>query len=103
MLDLDPNVAGVDTLYVADDRTTNSFGGLEKFIFDGTSWNYQYTINAGLAALPVQALRAVTGAPDGNGNVVLYAITAKDPPASNEVMIVVDTGCPTGTDGGPRC
>jgi len=99
MLDLDPNVAGVDTLYVADDRTPSSFGGLEKFVFDGAAWNYRYTLSVGLNPL-AQALQAVTGAPDGNGHVVLYGVTHGEPPTPNWVVTVVDTGCPTGDEPG---
>ncbi|HBW51105.1 MAG TPA: CHRD domain-containing protein [Herpetosiphon sp.] len=36
-LDREPSVAGVDTLYVVDDTSTN----LRKFSFDGTTWTLQ--------------------------------------------------------------
>jgi hypothetical protein len=37
LFDLNPGVAGVDTLYLADDRV-NATGGVQKWTFDGTTW-----------------------------------------------------------------
>src|SRR5262249_16185969 len=38
LLDLLAGVPGVDTLYVADDRTAANGGGVQKWTFDGTTW-----------------------------------------------------------------
>ena len=54
-LDLDPNVAGVDTLYVADDATVANNGGIRKFAFDGTNWLFR-----GKANLSTQQFRGLT-------------------------------------------
>jgi len=95
-----------DTVYIADDRHPGvTLGGLQKFVRDTDPGSltfgqltYRYTLNAGLQPLPVQALRAVTGRLDGDGHPVLYAITAVDPPESNRLVTVTDTGCPTGLE-----
>jgi hypothetical protein len=96
-----------DTVYIADDRTPGALGGLQKFVRDTDpesltfgQLTYRYTLNAGLQPAPVQALRAVTGRLGDNGHPVLYAITAVDPPESNRLVTVTDTGCPTGTEPG---
>ena len=39
--DRNPSVAGVDTLYVADDRTAANGGGIQKWSFNGTSWTLE--------------------------------------------------------------
>lgn len=80
-----------NTMYLADDRDELSFGGLEKFTFDGTNWVHQYTLNQGIYDVPgQQMLRAVTGGLDGQGNPVLYAITAQD--GDSRLVTVTDTG-----------
>ena len=94
-----------DTVYLADDRHPEALGGLQKFVrnLDPQSpafgkFQYKYTLNAGLAPTPAQALRAVTGKREG-AHVVLYAITADDYPPNN-LVTVTDTGCPTGAEAG---
>jgi hypothetical protein len=64
--------ASPSVLYVADDRTVASGGGLEKWTFDGTKWNLLYTLNSGLT----NGLRGLAGSPDLIGNENLYATTA---------------------------
>jgi hypothetical protein len=64
-------------LYVADDRTTAG-GGIEKWTFDGTNWNLQYSGLAGTAGL-----RSLTLA----GNGTLYGITT-----ANTLVSAIDTG-----------
>jgi hypothetical protein len=115
--------ANATTLYVADegpqDLTTDVNAGLQKWIFNGTSWVLAYTIQAGLnldrpysvPGYPAQydpavtGLRHLTGIVNGN-SVVLYATTSTysslgDPGADpNAVVQVVDqlsaTSLPTG-------
>ncbi len=73
-----------NTLYVADDRTIASGGGLQKWVFNGTSWALAYTLNSGLTA----GLRGLTGDVDGSGNVTFYATTADSITASAGNKIV---------------
>lgn len=41
-------IAGIDTLYIADDRNIASGGGIQKWTFDGNMWNLQATFTNGL-------------------------------------------------------
>lgn len=106
--------AGKDTLYVADegagdntyDAAANTYtaaaasatAGLQKWVFNGTSWTLAYTLSAGLnlgapytvrgypagdnaaTGLPwapaTDGLRNLTGRLNANGTVTLYAITS---------------------------
>jgi hypothetical protein len=77
----DPN-----TLYVADDRTPPSNGGIQKWTQSGGLWTLQYT----LAPTASSGVRGLTGAIVG-GSVVLYATTAA-PTTSNNLVSVVDNG-----------
>jgi len=86
-----------NTLYLADDRTEQAGpgGGLEKFVRDpGTgNWDYVYNLKQGLAIYPsMQLLRSVTGTKDALGNPVLYAITAEADAGGNRLVAVTDTG-----------
>ncbi|MEO7328976.1 MAG: hypothetical protein ABI193_10380, partial [Minicystis sp.] len=76
-------VAGLDTLYVADDRSAASGGGVQKWSFDGTIWTLITTFKGttgfrGLAAV-------VTGA-----NVTVLAVSTTA--SANEVLSFVDDG-----------
>ncbi len=73
--DLNSNVAGPDTLYVADNRTIASGGGIQKWTFDGTTWTLTTTFNSGLTA----GVFGVTGYVKPNGNVALFATTQESP------------------------
>jgi hypothetical protein len=69
-----------NNLWVADDRT-GAGGGLQHWLFDGTSWSLQYTIQrtgAGDRGLAV----------DNSGASPLFYVTTTD----NKVDLVVDTG-----------
>src|SRR5262249_21172704 len=84
-LDRDPMVAGLDTLYVADDRALASGGGIQKWTFNGITWSLANTFNSGLTT-GVRGLTAVvTGA-----NVTLIATTAAASP--NGLVVVGDDG-----------
>jgi len=65
--DLDNTVAGLDTLYVADDTNTAGVGGITKYALVGGSWTSKGTV--GTAA---DAYRGLTGVVTG-GNVQLFA------------------------------
>jgi hypothetical protein len=69
LADLSADVAGLDTLYVADDGT-GATAGLLKFSLVGGTWvaNGNLTVTGG-------GLRGLTGAVEGNGNVDLFATT----------------------------
>lgn len=58
LLDRDATVAGLDTLYYADDTTTT--GGLFKFSFDGTTWTAR-------GSSVLAGARGLTGGLSGNG------------------------------------
>lgn len=91
--------ANPTTLYVADEGYANLDGsgnlipdalaGLEKWSFNGTSWQLLYTIQNGLnlyqeqniPGYPVQTytygLRNMTGSNNGDGTVTIYAVTSQ--------------------------
>ena len=66
--DLDAGVAGVDTLYVADDTTNSTTaGGVSKYSLVGGTWVSNGVIAAGLTASPslVSGVRGLTGSVSG--------------------------------------
>ena len=77
----DPN-----TLYVADDRTTGSGGGIQKWTQSGGTWTLAYTMNTTLSA----GVRGLCGAVLPGGAVVLYATTAQS--SANQLVTVTDAG-----------
>jgi PEP-CTERM motif len=88
--------ASATTLYVGDEgdgvlgNAATSGGGLQKWTFDGTSWNLQYTLTSGLnlgakygvAGYPValdpatDGLRNIIGQVNGDGTVTIWAVTS---------------------------
>jgi hypothetical protein len=96
--------ADANTLYVADEGNgnlsdvgtpANRFAGLEKWTFDGTTWNLAYTLQNGLDlgvnytvsgtapdgssgsyTIATDGLRNLTGRVNGDGTVDLFAITS---------------------------
>ena len=77
--------ANSTTLYVADDRSATSSGGLQKWIFNGSSWSLAYTLNSGITA----GLRGLTATTDGAGNETLYATTAES--SANKLVSITDS------------
>lgn len=77
--DLNANVPGLDTLYVADDSTS---GGIRKFSLVGGQW----TLNSSLP-LGGQGARGLVGKVDG-GTVTLFASTSAS--SNNPIYKVVD-------------
>jgi autotransporter passenger strand-loop-strand repeat protein len=74
-VDLSPEsffFANANTLYVADGGVPKNGGvgdgGLQKWVFDGTQWNLQYTLSAGLNLVANSAASGTTG---------LYGLTGK--------------------------
>ena len=84
--DLDSGVAGVDTLYVADDANTVGTGGVRKFSLVGGTW----TAN-GIAGLESDAYRGLTGSVTG-GTVTLFAARKGGTAATGggEIVSLVD-------------
>lgn len=80
-LDRDASVAGVDTIYYADDRATSSGGGLYKYSFDGATWTARGAINTFSA-------RGLTGRVDG-ANAVLFATGTQA--AATAIYTLTDT------------
>lgn len=91
LLDLDAGVAGVDTLYTADDNTT--LGGLLKHSFDGTTWTAR-----GSAGAAADNYRGLTAVRQGS-NVILYAVRKGGGAAAGggEVVTLTDSSGSTGT------
>ncbi len=87
LLDRDTAVAGVDTLYLADDRAIASGGGVQRWNFSGTTWTLGATFNAGITS----GVRGVTAWGDGP-DVVIAAVTAES--ASRVVLFRDRPGLP---------
>jgi hypothetical protein len=79
--------AGIDTFYVADDRAAASGGGLQRWVFDGTTWTLSATINPGTG------LRGLTGGVTGS-TVTLYGTTTEG--SANRLVSITDVLSPTG-------
>jgi hypothetical protein len=111
LLDRDANISfdgtGLDTLYIAnlntiDTSNTNptgssNTGGIQKFTFDGTTWNQQITYNSGLSSdntVPVfGGINGLTFAGvDGSNNPILYATTRAGANVGNALVKLVDSG-----------
>jgi hypothetical protein len=73
-----------NTLYVADERVSGVglIGGVQKWTFDGTNWNYQYSAVLGAGA----GARGL--AVDANG--VIYATTTET--SQNRIVSLTDNG-----------
>jgi len=85
--DLNPNVAGIDTFYVADDRppAANTIN-VQKWTFGGTVWtqsakSWTYGSTAGV--------RGLSGYVNGSNQVVLYAVTTENP---SRLVTLTDDG-----------
>jgi VCBS repeat-containing protein len=83
--DLSADVAGVDTLYVADDRPTVSGGGLLKFSLVGGTWVDNGRASSGFTV----GLRGLAGETTGT-SVQFYATTAQT--TGNSIVTLIDTG-----------
>ena len=91
------NVAGVQTLYIADDRTSAG-GGIGKFTLSGGTWTNVWTVS-GLAHSPdggagITGIRGLAGYATGN-QVTLMATTGMGGDQPDQLLVMVDTG--TGT------
>lgn len=86
MFDLNPNVAGLDTLYIADNRTIALGGGVQKWIFNGATWSLATTFTSGLTTGP----QGITGYVRQDGNVALFVTTSES--TGNRLLSYVDNG-----------
>lgn len=93
MMDLDASVTGVDTLYVADDSSQGNGGGIQKWVFNGTTWTKIATFTNGTTT----GFRGVM-ATQGTGGVVVIGTTTET--NGNSIVKYLDDGQntnPTGT------
>jgi hypothetical protein len=86
LFDQSPAVPGVDLMYVADDRSVVTGGGIQKWTFNGTTWSLVTTFGAssGLST----GVRGITGLAY-NGNHVLAATTTGTP---SQLIVLTDDG-----------
>lgn len=84
LLDLSAAVSGPDTLYVADDRSPASGGGIQKYVFDGGTWSLVATWSDGTSG--VRGLAATSTAAG-----VRIAATTSDSSA-NKLITLLDDG-----------
>jgi hypothetical protein len=84
LLDLSAAIAGPDTLYIADDRSPASGGGIQKWTFDGFAWTLAATWSEGTAGV-----RGLAAIPSGAG-VRVVATTAES--TENKVITLFDDG-----------
>ena len=83
--DLTASVAGVDTVYVTDDRSVALGGGLLKFSLVGGTWVSNGTASVGLTT----GLRGLAGSTSGT-TVQFYATTTQT--NANQIVALTDTG-----------
>ncbi len=83
--DLSTDVAGVDTVYVTDDRSTATGGGLLKFSLVGGTWVDNGRAISGFTF----GLRGLAGETTGT-SVQFYATTAQS--NANSIVTLIDTG-----------
>ncbi len=77
--------ANPTTLYLADDRSIASSGGVQKWVLVGSTWTLSYTLTAGIST----GVRGLTGYVNSAGNTVLYATTTE---TSNRLVTLTDSG-----------
>ncbi len=77
-----------NTVYLADDGSAASLGGIQKWTLTAGTWSLQYTLlNTGAATT---AVRGLTGTIGAGGNAVLFATTSAS--NANNLITVTDTG-----------
>ncbi|MBK9266930.1 MAG: hypothetical protein IPM54_45045 [Polyangiaceae bacterium] len=82
LVDRLPAVAGVDTLYVADDRAILNGGGIQRWVYDGFSWLHETTFGDGTSGV-----RGLAAKIEGTG-VRIIATTSESP--TNRILSVFD-------------
>jgi hypothetical protein len=95
LMDLDASVTGLDTVYVADDSSQVNGGGIQKWVFNGTTWAKIATFTNGVTT---GGFRGVMALQSGN-NVIVLGTTSTES-SGNRIIEYVDDGvntAPTGT------
>jgi hypothetical protein len=82
LVDRLPGIAGVDTLYVADDRSIANGGGIQRWVYDGFSWTLETTFGDGTSGV-----RGLAATIEGTG-VRIVATTSESP--TNRILSVFD-------------
>jgi hypothetical protein len=68
---------GINTLYVADDRTVNGSGGIQRWTFDGAIWNNSGTITPpDITGTANVGIRGLTLSQNGS-SIALYGTTTE--------------------------
>lgn len=78
--------AGIDLLYIADDRTNGS-GGVQRWTLNNTTWTLAGTMSVGASS----GCRGLTGFASGS-NHVLIATTSEAGIAATRLVSLTDTG-----------
>lgn len=81
-VDRSGSIPGVDTLYVADDRSIANGGGIQRWVYDGSSWTNDLTFGDGTSGV-----RGLAAAVEGNG-VRIIATTSEA--AANRILSIFD-------------
>ncbi len=92
--DLDAGVAGVDTLYVADDTTNSTTnGGLRKYSLVGGTWVLNGLIAPGLSASPsvISGTRGLSGSVSGSTVTLFGTSNGTAGTVTDTIYSVVDT------------
>lgn len=95
LFDTDNN-GTLDRAYIADERTSNASGGINRFDFDGTTWNrtsaFRFNTTTGLlsdATSSVVSIRGLSGSYDSaSGTTTLYATTTET--TNNRLIRLLD-------------
>ncbi len=82
LVDRSAAISGLDTMYVADDRSLANFGGIQRWVYDGFSWTNDLTFGDGTSG--VRGLAAVV---EGKG-VRIIATTSEVP--TNRILSIYD-------------
>jgi hypothetical protein len=88
LFDRNVSVAGNDVLYLADNRSVASGGGIQKWTFNGSIWSLSATFS-GVSSGSAVGYHGVAGT-ILNGNVVLMGTTNEA--TGNRVVVFIDTG-----------
>jgi hypothetical protein len=81
------NTAGMDKLYVADDRSGSNGGGVQRWSLNGNTWQLDGTMSTGLTS----GARGLDGYSDGT-SIVLIATTSETAGGQTRVVSFTDTG-----------
>jgi hypothetical protein len=82
LVDRSAAISGLDTMYVADDRSVANFGGIQRWVYDGFSWTNDLTFGDGTSGV-----RGLAAAVEGSG-VRIIATTSETP--TNRILSVFD-------------